>query len=682
MKCSKCNAEFEDGSMFCPECGNPVESGGSGSPETNFCPNCGSAVETDAVFCEACGFKLGEGQETGAGAAQAEAPKKKNLTLALGIGAAVVAVAMIVPALRSGGGAKGSSVAYLKDGGMYGASLDKPGKEAVEYSDDSYRDSGEEVMAGLVYGFPMASADGKYRFYMEEIEKRDDASYQITYTLYYKKSQKDEGVKIDSRITQHELTADHRVVYVKDGNLYISDLKDKEKIASGIGDFCMDEAGKIAFWTTYDPDEYTRDLYICDISDKKMEKKKLCSGASVFQCSEDLTSIYFQKNEALYLIKNFQKEEKLLNDYHDGDTVGIDWVNNTFYFFKSEENEISAMDLVEDDMASADAAVKEPDIKDYQRREEANGWVPARTVTDRDRYDADYAKYREKLQRDRLREELRERKVTLDLYSLYYYANGERELVAENCLSSIASNDRMNAGDGTAFVTYNKCPDTAQEKPRLSQIDDVSAVTSEYYKALYQTAVKCVSAGGREAVLELGEEEQLIYGTYALDRDQLYLLAGEPEDDAYIMYSVDLSEKAFGQLQRRDDEVDEIEGAGNGCVYYFKDITDRMTGDLYCNKEMVQPDVSIYRSEVIPESGAVVCMTDYDDRRNYGTLVLVEGSEETKIADDVSDWHTLGTDAILLLTEYNYDRNRGDLKYYNGKTAETIDVDVRAVFCD
>ena len=119
MKCSKCKAEFEDGSLFCPECGNPVESGAAG-PETNFCPNCGSAVEGGAVFCEACGFKL-EAAQTAAPAEQAGPPKKKNLTLALGIGAAVVAVAagaMIAPALRSGG-AEGSSVMYLKDGGMW-----------------------------------------------------------------------------------------------------------------------------------------------------------------------------------------------------------------------------------------------------------------------------------------------------------------------------------------------------------------------------------------------------------------------------------------------------------------------------------------------------------------------------------------------------------------------------------
>ena len=75
-------------------------------------------------------------------------------------------------------------------------------------------------------------------------------------------------------------------------------------------------------------------------------------------------------------------------------------------------------------------------------------------------------------------------------------------------------------------------------------------------------------------------------------------------------------------------------------------------------------------------------MTDFDDKRNYGTLVMLEGSEKTKIADDVSYWRVMDEDTVLFLTEYNNDRNRGDLRYYNGKTAETIDVDVRAVFCD
>ena len=79
---------------------------------------------------------------------------------------------------------------------------------------------------------------------------------------------------------------------------------------------------------------------------------------------------------------------------------------------------------------------------------------------------------------------------------------------------------------------------------------------------------------------------------------------------------------------------------------------------------------------------AARCSADFDDKRNYGTLVMLEGSEKTKIADDVSYWRVMDEDTVLFLTEYNNDRNRGDLRYYNGKTAETIDVDVRAVFCD
>lgn len=684
MKCSKCKAEFEDGSLFCPECGNPVESKGDAVPETNFCPNCGSTVTAGSAFCESCGFKLGDMPETETSAAQVSPPGKNKRSLMLGIGAAAAAVAaaaLLVPALRSGGGAKNGGVMYLKDGGMYGAAPDKPGKKAVEYSYDSYRNSDERVMRGFVSGFPLLSPDGKYQFYMEDIEW-DDSAYQISYTLYGKKSQKDEGVKIDSRITQHELTADNQVVYVKDKNLYISDREDKEKLASDIEDFCMDKAGKIVFWTTRDPDDDTEALYICDVSAKEMEKTKLCAGVEGFEYSSDLTSIYFLKNEAIYRIKDFQKEEKILNGYGDGEEGSFDFVNNTLYFFEPEPMEIAVIDLVEDDMAIADAEMTEPNAKDYQITEAANGWVPERTVIDRDRYDADYEKYRKKLQRDRLREKLREYRITLDLYSLYYYVDGEKQLIAENCLSSIAGNNRINAGDAAAFVAYSKCSDTAQTKPMLSQIDDVSDVTSEYYKKLYETAETCISSGGKTAVLEIGEEEQLMHDTYALDKEQLYLLAALDGKDACILYSVDLSEKSFGMVQMRDEDVEELVGAGNGCVYYFKDITDRMTGDLYCNKKMVQPDVSIYRSEMVPESGALVCMTDYDNRKDYGTLVMMEGSEKTKIADDVSYWHIMDKDAILLLTEYNNDRARGDLRYYNGKAAETIDVDVRAVFCD
>lgn len=53
MKCWNCNAELEEGSLFCPDCGKEQT-----WSEGKKCPFCGNALEDDAVFCTSCGNRI------------------------------------------------------------------------------------------------------------------------------------------------------------------------------------------------------------------------------------------------------------------------------------------------------------------------------------------------------------------------------------------------------------------------------------------------------------------------------------------------------------------------------------------------------------------------------------------------------------------------------------------------
>ena len=55
MKCSHCKKEIQEGSKYCPYCGQKVE-------QVIKCPNCGNSIRQGDVFCMSCGCKVGSAE--------------------------------------------------------------------------------------------------------------------------------------------------------------------------------------------------------------------------------------------------------------------------------------------------------------------------------------------------------------------------------------------------------------------------------------------------------------------------------------------------------------------------------------------------------------------------------------------------------------------------------------------
>lgn len=99
-----------------------------------------------------------------------------------------------------------------------------------------------------------------------------DYSGTPTYTLSYVKGKKD-PVKIDSGIEgYYRVTEDNKIVYMKNDNLYVSDLKDKTKLASDIDYFYLDKAGKNVMWEVSNSDG-TDDIYYQDLAQKRIRSR-------------------------------------------------------------------------------------------------------------------------------------------------------------------------------------------------------------------------------------------------------------------------------------------------------------------------------------------------------------------------------------------------------------------------
>ena len=703
MICKNCRTEIDDDVMFCPECGARVErdfdtdktvplfaTGPAKQTEVpvQFCPNCGAKTEAGAEFCESCGHRLKEPVPVPA----PEGKKSRNLRLPLVIGGAAAAVVLLAVGLFAvpravkaiaGAGRSGAAeeVFYIKDRGLHGASLKSAKKKPVEYTDRfASADALYDAMYGF-YGYQFVSRDGKYHFFMEDVSY----SPEKTYTLYSQKGSK-EPVKIDSKIQDYyEITPDNQVVYIKNDNLYVSDMKDKKKIASDVEEFLLDDQGKNVLWMVDSgADDYGYDMYYQDLAMKK-EKKKLISNGYLYNSSSDLNTLLIVKEGTLYLVKDQGDSEKLASNV--GNVLCADLTKGTFFYLNEEAETVNAMDFVDDDMAAADAQITEPVKANYERTEVVGSgyWAYNRTVTD-DRYYEDLDRYNQKVERDNLRRALSSMEMDSPYQSLYYYSNGEAQLVTDKLVEwygypYIVDEDKEINKDFTTYLLYKKANDSLENKVKLSEIDYAEEMDSLIYYTRGKDGIACLFAGGAETELDL--DGKVLTDTMYKDvkNNQLYCCLMEPDEySAGDLVSISLAESSAGKMEKRDSEVDGIELVSDGNVYYMKDVNDDYVGDLYCNGERVVTDASRYSVKAVTDSSAVLCITDPDSDTGDGSLVYLKGRNAEKIADDVSDYHAYGENRVVVLTDYNYNRYKGELKYYDGKELRNLDSDVRGFF--
>lgn len=59
MNCPNCNEELEEGSIFCPGCGEKIN-----KDDFKECPDCGTSNKSDAIYCNSCGFNFTVPQKT------------------------------------------------------------------------------------------------------------------------------------------------------------------------------------------------------------------------------------------------------------------------------------------------------------------------------------------------------------------------------------------------------------------------------------------------------------------------------------------------------------------------------------------------------------------------------------------------------------------------------------------
>lgn len=669
MFCQECGAKMEEGQVFCSNCGTRVQEDKEDKElevQKSFCPHCGAPNSGADVFCASCG---------GAMDGSISQPVQKKTRLPVLLGAAVLLVGCLVGLLvmlggKASGGVK-KQLFYIKDESLYKASLNK--LEPMEVDNDVLA---EENNIGIA---AKCSPDERYLFYFSIDEEQNCDLY------YLDTRDKDaEGEKIDSGIEDHfyEVTAENKVVYKKNGNLYVNDMKDKEKIASDVENFYVSTDGKKLLWdTVLDTVDDDKRLYVQTIG-KEDTKEKLDSGIDyIYYIRDDFKYIVYRKNGALYLIQDLGEKEKIASDATQYVTAGEsdDGIQIVYYEYDGEEIPMSR--FVEDDMKE-DADIKEPLAEDYYVTVMKNSWFGSyETQEVSEEYYTKYDEYMAKLERDSLREELENEIIYFERGKLVLYdsASGERTTVAEGCIEDPQGYEYVSM-EGDAIATYTYINEENLPTIKFSKVyeEGIGEGLDLIDQGIVDNAEEYLLVGDATAeILKDGRELRSLDG----DGKRLYAVTCEIDENGnaedYELGEVSLKKDSLGEFTTLYQDASWLVSCEDGELIYAKDVDEtRNMGDLYINDEKIDSDVNLYTVDN-PEKNMWAYFVDMEN--GVGTVKLYDGKETEKVADDVSQACYFGSDKIAVLVDVSEKSGKGDLKLYNGKELEKIDTDVTRI---
>ncbi len=697
--CPKCSNELADSAKFCNKCGSKIEAQNANTPA--------AAQQTAEAFTAPAAENNGYNPVPDPYAADPNAKKNtKKFILIGGVVVGVAAIAAIAIALIAGGGkkeSKSNAALYIRDDQLVYHNLKG---DPIELSDDLYDDYDLDAEDAAYYAGDATYISGKSNLVIFPDDMAYDYyDYEYTNTLYYVKGVgKDmEPEKLANNVDCYFVTEDEKTVFylTSDGDLYQSNFAEKDKIDSDVDAFYANENGSKLIYMN---DEGT--LYLW--TKESGEEEKIDSDVSYIEdYSEDLSKIFYVQEDRLYMYDTKAGEEvKIASDV---DNVLRTYDSGEAYYLVAEERPIS--DLIEDDMADADADIMDPDdlenpaydleypdssdYDDYDEYWDAYDayWDEYYELDDAywEEYYELYDLYDEKQDRDWLREDIAD--DTYTIYSLYYFDGTEDVLVSE----SFDYDDYTTAQD-SAVVAFT-ATSAEIEKIKLSELD---------YYSYYAETVADMAMGGSQTLqvavkgtateVEVQEEDFSIEGLskdgktlLILDNAEYEMEEGyedyegtEYEEYYQIFKSAELFKVTIGDTPGAPESVaTDVYTASlsqDGKIAYFTDYdSEEYCGTLFIDGTEVG-EVMLYTSEYHEETGKMLFFSDWDEEDACGTLMMYKDGKVTEIKDEVHEAIFTANGDILYLYDYSTSREKGDLYKYTGKDEDQkLDEDVQAL---
>lgn len=650
--CANCGAKNDARDAFCYSCGSPLS--GQVPPQSKQSQADSNNVQSAKVSgidvkIKKINRKARKGKDTQGG---------NKIIIAISAVVIVLLILCIVLAVSIiGGTGRKNLVLYLKDNEL----TQYAGKQALSLDDDII--------------------DGDYTNIHWLIQSTEDKSliyyprnYRYNgYDLYCVKSGAKAGneKKIDSNVVRYKLLDNGKVIYIKDSNekkMYVYDGDQSTKIASGVSDFMVSENEKVLLWLVDDSDGSYKIYY--SKSDWANNNEKIASDVSYIICySDNLNEIFYKKADVLYLVKEFSDPVKIASNIDSARFVKVDGECSVYY--TKEADELSYLDLFEDNYYESDKSISEPDITNYQHEETNDSfWGPITETVTEDAYYDKYQEYNEKQQRDYLRESIKNE--TQSLQNLYAVNNkGESVLLDTGMILNIFTDN---------ILSYEIVRPEGFEKINLfsDSQTDYADIRVRLEQAIRDSIRLCYLADGKVITINYSLPDdnyvEIVSSGAVINTGKMYFEIEQGENGADI-YEVNYEKK--GSEASLFAEESYIESITDDGIYYYKNYNAvENVGDLYFNDSKIDSDISYVKER--NDDNSIIYMTDIDSDGD-GTLKIYKNGKSEKIADDVSDAALNDKNQVLFLEDYNYNKHYGDLKLFNGSESRKVDTDVEQI---
>lgn len=656
-----------------------------------YCSNCGHEIKKGDLFCENCGTKIevkpeAAAQEAPVAAAvetavenvkekTAEVQKEikkgnKSVIIIVAVVALLVIAGIVIAATTLfGGSAEVSDTAiYFKDNNFYMVTGDDEAGTLI--TEDVLDDRDSYLYLGNSHVKMSADKDGF--FYLSNISDEKG-------TLLYRsirdiqKEENVEGTHIASNVYPYGwFIAGDGIVFQKDnGNYYFYSMAEEKetKLLSEV-ETCRRSGNRILFIN------YDRDIYIAELNNlEKLEKIESAGNdyIELIDYTDEFNTIWFSKGEygerSLYQ-KDYGKDKIKLGDGAEYYMTSENDDEIIIYALKtSDEITRTYYDYINDDMIEDDEMALASDNE--------------------------YAYYTA-LARERLREELMESEITVEVHELYAYVDGVETLIAD---------DVSNVNELFEGIYFNK--NERREVEKVGNISDfyVSfydgwwSVDLEYWDAYYdisdliwesrevQSSNMMLCVDGINALdLPVDTDEDSYIEGFWITKDLIYMSVYDYDSGDTELFMMDFDGKTIGAPVTVDEDFYSIARSidEENAIYYFTDMNDG-EGELHYfdgkEEKLIDYDVTSYMSIDIEDDGTILYHKDYNGEDGTTTLYFYNGTEGKQVAYDVYDAERAGN-YIYYIGNYNSDRSLGDLFRYslNDEEALKIDFDVKSYF--